>query len=204
MNKTWVGLGIIGLMLSAGPLAWGVADLRPDRIHVADEKKTLAYIRDGLVIGGDQAVNEYVVKDIRRASNKGYERMVIDLEGNRNGEPLAISRAPYFQVSVTPDERRLVFTLYGRPKLAFDSKKVQKAFAKSAVVKNVVLLPRLEDDAWTFALELKKGAPVEVFELANPVRLIIDLKGQAQAATAKAKPVRRAPQSEELDSTLED
>lgn len=161
---------------------WASADLRPDRIHVADEKKNLAYIRDGLIIGGDQAVNEFVVKNIRRATNAGYERVVIDLEGNRNGEPTAISRAPYFQIAVTPDEKRLVFSLYGRPKLGFDSRKVLQAFRKSALVQNVVLLPRLEEDVWTFVLELRKGAPVEAFELGNPVRLIVDLKTPAKTA----------------------
>lgn len=158
--------------------AHAVADLRPDRVHVADEKKNLAYIRDGLIIGGDQAVNEYVVKDIRRAANSGFERIVVDLEGNRNGEPMAISRAPYFQVAVSPDEKRLVLSIYGRPKLAFDSGRVLRSFQKSKVVQKVVLLPKLEDDVWTFVMELKHGAPVEIFELSSPVRLILDLKTQ--------------------------
>lgn len=171
---------VLGLAAMVGTVH-ASADLRPDRIHVADERKNLAYIRDGLIIGGDQAVNEFVVKDIRRATNTGYERVVIDLEGNRNGEPTAISRAPYFQIAVTPDEKRMVFSLYGKPKLAFDSRRVLQAFKKSALVQNVVLLPRLEEDVWTFVLELKKGTPVEAFELGNPVRLIIDMKSPPRA-----------------------
>lgn len=166
--------------------AQAVADLRPDRVHVADEKKNLAYIRDGLIIGGDQAVNEFVVKDIRRAANQGFERVVIDLEGNRNGEPMAISRSPYFQVAVSPDEKRMILSFFGRPKLAFDSGRVLRAFKKSAVVQQVILLPKLEDDVWTFVIELKKGAPVEIFELSSPVRLILDLKTQvAQRRSSK-------------------
>lgn len=175
-----LGLSIISWV--AGLPAQAAADLRPDRIHVADERKNLAYIRDGLIIGGDQAVNEFVVKDIRRAPNKGFERIVINLEGNQNGEPSAISRAPYFQIAVTPDEKRLVFNLYGRPKLGFDSRKVIQGFKKSSLVQNVVLLPRLEEDVWTFVLELRQGTPVEVFELGNPVRLVVDMKTPAKSA----------------------
>jgi hypothetical protein len=155
------------------------AALRPERVHVADAKKTKAYIRDGLIVGGDKAIDEVVVKGIRRASNAGFERIVIDLEGLSNGEPSAIPRAPYFQVAVTPDEKRIVLTLFGAPKLAFDSRKVLASFRKSAVVRKVELLPMLEPDSWTMSFELKKGTyPVEVFELTSPVRLIMDVRAR--------------------------
>jgi hypothetical protein len=110
---------LVSLVLALnGSAAWALADLRPEKIHTADAKKNQFYIRDGLIVGGDKAIDEVVVKEIRRATNPGYERIVIDLEGNRGGEPVAIQRPPYFQVSVTPDEKRLVFTLWGKPKLS--------------------------------------------------------------------------------------
>lgn len=152
------------------------AELKPEKVHVADIRKNQVYLKDGLITGGDQAIDDFVIKDIRRATNAGYERMVVDLEGTRNGEPVAIERPPYYQVSVTPDEKRLVLTFFGKPKLGFESGRILNAFKKSAVVENVVLLPTLEENNWTFAVELKAGRPVEVFELANPVRVIIDIK----------------------------
>lgn len=154
------------------------AELRPEKVHVADIKKTQTYVRDGLITGGDKAINEFVVKDIRRATNTGYERVVIDLEGNRNGEPAAIERAPYYQVAVTPDEKRMVVTVFGRSRLGFDSKRIQGVFKKSAVVEKLVLLPTLEDGSWTFAFEMKGSHPVEVFELSNPVRVIVDIRNR--------------------------
>jgi hypothetical protein len=169
------------------------AELRPDKVHVADAKKNLSYIRDGLFVGGDKAIDEVVVKDIRRAANPGgFERVVIDLEGSKNGEPAAIPRPPYYQVSVTPDEKRLVFTLWGKPKLGFDSNRVVAAFRKSSVIENVVLLPKVEDNTWTFVFELKGDSPVEVFELADPVRVIIDIKSSipVKAAAAPHKPAK--------------
>jgi hypothetical protein len=39
-----------------------------------------------------------------------------------------------------------------------------------------MLLPRLEDQTWTLAFELKSKSPVEVFELTKPVRIILDIK----------------------------
>jgi hypothetical protein len=153
------------------------ADLKPDKVFVAEGKKSKFYVKDGLITGGDRAVNEVIVHDIRRATNpQGFERIVIDLEGTQNGEALAITRPPYYQLAVTPDERRLVFTVWGNPKLAFDSKKVLAAFKKSKVVQGISLYPRVEEGLWTFSLELKSGSPVEVFELSDPVRIIMDIR----------------------------
>lgn len=152
------------------------AELVPDHVHLADGKKTGTYFRDGLVTGGDQAVDEVVVKDIRRAVNPGFERIVVDLEGTRNGEPVAIARPPYYQVSVNPDENRVEVSVWGKPRLTFNSKKVSHSFLKSTVVKGVSLLPPLDPEVWTFVAELKGAHSVEVFELSNPVRIILDIK----------------------------
>jgi hypothetical protein len=161
-------------VLSSSTLA--SADLRPDRVFTASERKNGHYIRDGLVVGGDRAINEVVVKDIRRAANAGFERIVVDLQGNHNGETAAIDRPPYYQVSITPDEKRLVFSVFGKPTLALDSKKILAAFKKSKVVQRIALLPPIDPNVWTFVAELKTEHPVEVFELANPVRIIVDIQ----------------------------
>jgi hypothetical protein len=169
---------VLSVVVALSPVAR--AELKPDKVFVAEGKKSKFYIKDGLITGGDRAVNEVVVRDIRRATNpEGFERIVIDLEGTRGGEALGISRPPYYQLAVTPDERRLVFSVWGNPKLAFDSKRVLAAFKKSKVVERVALYPRVEENLWTFSLELRSGSPVEVFELSNPVRIIVDIRTAA-------------------------
>lgn len=150
--------------------------LKPENVKVADSKKTQAYVKDGLFTGGDRAIDDVTVSEIRRAANPAYERLVIDLEGTYNGEPAAVKRAPYYQVAVNPDEKRLVVTLWGSPKLGFDPRKVLGAFKRSPVVAGIELLPKLEDKMWTFTVNLKSGRPVEVFELTDPARIIVDIK----------------------------
>src|SRR4051794_39293047 len=153
------------------------AELKPDKVFVAEGKKSKFYIKDGLITGGARSATDAVVKDIRRATNpEGFERIVIDLEGSQGGEPLAISRPPYYQLAVTPDERRLVFSVWGNPKLGFDTQRVLAEFKKSKVVSKIALFPRVEENLWTFSLELKAGSPVEVFELSEPVRIIVDIR----------------------------
>lgn len=171
---TAAAIGFFATSLVMTGSAWAV--IQSDKVHVADGKKTQVYIKDGLFVGGDRAIDDVIVKDIRRAANPGYDRIVIDLEGNRQGEPSAVERPPYYQVAVSPEEKRLVFTVWGSPKLQFDSKKVVAAFKKSTVIEKVELFPRLEDDSWTFSMNLRAGTPVEVFELSNPIRIIVDVK----------------------------
>jgi hypothetical protein len=152
------------------------ADLRPDKVYIAENRKTQTYIKDGLIVGGDQAINNVIVKDIRNAKNAQFERIVIDLLGNQNGEPASIQRPPYYQVAVTPDEHRLVFTVWGSPKLDFDAKKVASRFKTTALVPSIGLLPKIEQDSWTFTMQLKPDESVEVFELSDPVRIIVDVR----------------------------
>lgn len=152
------------------------AEIRPEKIHLSDNKKTQTYLSDGLIMGGDRAISNVVIKDIRRALNAGYERVVLDLEGQQNGEQAVLPRAPYFQLAVNAEENRLIMTLWGQPKLSFDSKKIVDAFKRSKIVKNIVLLPRIEDDSWTFVFEVVPHSNVEVFELDKPVRLILDIQ----------------------------
>lgn len=79
-------------------------------------------------------------------------------------------------MAVTPDERRLIFTLWGNPKLGFNPKKVLSAFKNSSVIQSISLLPQLENELWMFVLELKTDSAVEVFELTNPLRVIMDIQ----------------------------
>jgi hypothetical protein len=159
-----------------GILSVARGDLRPEKVYIAENRKTQTYIQDGLIVGGDQAITNVIVKDIRRAKNEMFERVVIDLEGNLNGEPAAIQRPPYYQVAVTPDEHRLVFTVWGNPKLDFDAKKVESHFKASVLVPGIGLLPKIEKDNWTFTLKMNPGESVEVFELSDPVRIIVDVR----------------------------
>lgn len=168
----------IASVLALGFLAVDAAqaNIRPDKVYVAENKKSAHYIDDGLITGGDRAIDEVEVKDVRRAKNKGFDRWVIDLDGTRRGEPTAIGRPPFYQIALNQDEKRMVVTIFGNPRLGFNSQKVVAQLKKSTGVSNVELLPKVEDDSWTFAVSFKEPRPIEVFELNNPVRIIIDLK----------------------------
>ena len=178
ISRMRFGIGIVWILMSALSVSAALGSLNSEQVYMAASTKKNHYIQDGLVIGGDRAISDVIVLDIRHAKNREFERIVIDLEGNRQGEPAAIERPPYYQVAITPDMNRLVFTIWGNPKLAFDARRVLKAFHKSGLIQTVQLLPVLEKDRWNFILELRKRRPVEIFELSNPVRLIVDLKAQ--------------------------
>jgi hypothetical protein len=170
-----IGVGLIGAGTSALVLAY-VPGLKPEKVRVAEKTKRGAYVRDGLIVGGDQAITDVIILDLRQSKKYGFERLVLDLEGNLDGEPATIDRPPYFQTEVSPDMRRVVFTVWGNPRLAIDSAKIVRRFRKSKLVRKVHLMPVLEPDRWRFVLEMKKKAAVEVFELSNPIRIVMDLK----------------------------
>lgn len=172
-------------ILSAGILALFVSNasaaLDSSQIREALPKKTESYLKEGLVAGGDREVRAGVVKDVRRATNGGFERIVVDIDAEK---------APYYQAAIDSAQRRILVTVFGSPKLAIDAKKIVDQFRKSPLVARVEFFPIVEEDAWTFALHLRAAVPVEVFELSAPTRIIFDLKGGAaliSELTPKAK-----------------
>jgi len=152
------------------------ASLQSEKIYVGGLKKTEVYIRDGLITGGDPNTRNFTITDIRRAKNSQFERLVIDLNSESKTVTSNSIRTPYYQVAVTPREKRLVLTLFGKPKLNFSPIQVQNAFKQSLLVDRLELLPLVDENSWTFAVEMKSDHPIEVFELSNPPRIIIDIK----------------------------
>lgn len=150
------------------------AALLPEKVHVAEGRKSDAYIQDGLFVGGDRVVQDVVIKDLRRAMNPaGYERIVIDLEGSS-------ARTPYYQIAVNRDEKRLILTLWGHPKFSSNPQKIVGAFKKSPHVESIEFYPQVEDEFMTIVMNLKTTQPVEAFELSSPSRIIIDLKSKGR------------------------
>jgi hypothetical protein len=172
-----IPVGFIILSMSFFAQTIARASLDGTRVHSVEPKKTQSYVREGLVVGGDRQVTQVEIKEIRRAMNNGFERVVLDL--NSRG-------TPYYQVAVEPEMKRIVFTVFGQSQLGFDPLKVIAGFKKSTLVSRIDLYPKLDENSWTFALNLKTVTPVEVFELAAPTRIIFDLKTQAPATSYKA------------------
>ncbi|HTL11359.1 MAG TPA: hypothetical protein VL588_02660, partial [Bdellovibrionota bacterium] len=66
--------------------------------------------------------------------------------------------------------------VFGNPKIGFDPKKAIAHIKKGSVVSQVELMPVLEKDRWSFVVHLREPRSVEVFELARPARIILDIK----------------------------
>lgn len=177
----------IFLLLS---VSTAVAALEPSRVRDALAKKTASYVSDGVVTGGDREVRGGIVKNLRRATNTGFERIVLDVDSEK---------PPYFQAAIEPSEKRIVVTLFGNPHIGLDAKKIVDQFKKSPHVRKVELFPKIEEETFIFALHLRNPVPVEVFQLSAPSRIILDLKNSSGAKTAAvAKPKVRPEFQEEV------
>ncbi len=142
----------------------------------AEQKKTGRYTSSGFFAGGKKAVTAARLIDIRRGPQKaGGERIVLDLEGIGGVK----DDVPFFQVNVNPDEGRLLVSIWADVTYEHDSARVHQAFLKSTRIKDVNVLPRIEDGMATVELQLKaskgKTTKVEAFYLTHPARIILDL-----------------------------
>ena len=168
--------GVLTLVFP-GSLSAGVPDIQPEKFTTAEARKTTSYVQDGVIIGGHRMISDFVIKDIRRSMNPKFERIVIDLKGGINGEAAAVPRPPYYQVAVAPEEKQVIMTFWGKSQLDFNSKKVAALFKANSMIEKLSFYPpQLEQNTWTVDFRLKKSAKVEVFELDNPTRIIMDIQ----------------------------
>jgi hypothetical protein len=151
----------------------------PEKVHTilsGTSESNSPFWQEGLFTGGDRSMNETVIKNIRYSVHPQHERMVIELNTTQNGEIAAIPRPPYYQFVLDPRLSRLTLTFWGDPKLHFDPKKLHQLLRKSSLISSLNLLPKLEDELWSFGLSMKNRVEIKVFELDSPVRIIIDIR----------------------------
>lgn len=140
--------------------------------HEATAKKVGKYESEGFFVGGTKESTAVKLKDIRRAkSNEGFERVVLDLEP-LNGN----SAIPYFYVQNAQSESRIVLSIWADVQFDFDADKIQKAFARSAVIKKLNIVPRVENGLMILEFNMNsEKAKIEAFMLSNPNRIILDI-----------------------------
>jgi hypothetical protein len=131
----------------------------------------------GSFTGGDGALEDFRVTGLRAGrSPEGYDRFVIDLIGNEKGSASPLNRAPRFHVENIPATKKVVITLFGRPKLETSIASGQSSIRKTKFIQDMQAYPVLDDGTWTLALKTTEPVRTEVFELSQPSRIIIDLK----------------------------
>ena len=164
-------------------LGFGVtleAKIAPNMIQNALLSKTNAYRDNGLFVGGDSGTEGVVVREIRHGRPKEYEALVIELWQNLSGELTPLNLPPYFHVALIPEEQKIQIAIWGHPTLQYNAKETLRQLKKSTLIEDIDLLPKVENELWTFSLRLKKAVWAEVFELSNPARITLHLKAKGK------------------------
>jgi hypothetical protein len=139
--------------------------------------KKNVYTSDGSTSGGDRSSSSFRVSQIRVAANPaGYDRLVVEIQGNSGGEKTSLTRPPFYMVENDPSNKRIVVTVYGKAKLDFSRLSAAQQAKKTHTVSKLEYLPVLDSDRWSFVVHTQVPVKSEVFELSEPSRIIIDLK----------------------------
>ena len=135
------------------------------------------YLTEGAFTGGDRLSSNFTISNVRIANNPaGYDRVVIDLSGTHHGEKAAMDRPPFYLVEMDQTNKRVLVTLYGKPKLEFSTTQAIQSAKKSKNIEMVEFAPIVNPDRWSWSIHTRQQAKAEVFELTEPARIIIDLK----------------------------
>lgn len=154
-------------------------------------QKNNAYVSDGVFIGGEANNGTSILALRREFSPKiGIERVVVDI-GNKEAKPDAKDLG-YFQVSMDPQNQRIVLDITQLRISKLSEQQIQEAFKKSPLVKSAELTLDPEDQSASLVLNLKQPAKLEVFQIrksGKPARVVMDIKAMAKTNT-QTKPKR--------------
>jgi len=140
-------------------------------LYPAEKTKKNRYFNSAVIKGGEFTQGLVRLGAIRRGLNsKGFERVVLDFD---SGSTKA-RRASYFQVSIKP--KIIVISLKGVDSMTLEADQLKEEFRKSRFVDSIEIFPAFKALEVDIQLRLRRALPVEVFELADPGRLVLDLK----------------------------
>jgi hypothetical protein len=160
------------VLLSSPAFAFSPSESIP-----AERVKRNVYVSDAVISGGDALANPVNLNGVRWAKNPaGYERVVIDLEGDGSG--WETKTPPYFQVGHDGSSSSINVSIRGVAQRNVSASALARAFSRSNLLSQAYLAPAIEGDL--AALELKTRAPVDVesFYLVNPPRIVIDVRAK--------------------------
>ena len=107
---------LLGLALSFPITTLANPSFDAEGFRQALKVKKDVYITEGAFTGGDRLSSDFHITNIRMAPNPaGYDRIVIDLTGNDQGEKSELARPPFYLVSVNRVTKEINVTLYGLP-----------------------------------------------------------------------------------------
>jgi len=168
---------LFSLLLSVFTLNPAFAQFDDLNFKQALKLKKDFYLTEGSFTGGDRLSSNFTISNVRIANNPaGYDRVVIDLSGTLHGEKTSMDRPPFYLVEMDQANKRVLVTLYGKPKLDFSTNQAIQSAKKSKTIEMVEFAPIVNTDRWSWAIHTRQQAKAEVFELTNPARIIIDLK----------------------------
>ncbi len=152
------------------PVPFNADDFRP-----ALKLKKKIYISQGSFTAGSSETKRAILTEIKVAKNpEGYVRWVLTSVDNVAGETGPLSIPPYTVVENRYDERKTIVTLFGNLTLKSKIEDAVTQAKKTGLFEDIDLLPVLEKDRWTFTIRHKKQLKLEVFQLSNPARVVLD------------------------------
>lgn len=148
---------------------------KPSLSHSAKGNDSGMFIDSGFFSGGERSINSAKLVDIRRATNKKFERVVFEMSSSAADQAGSV---PYFIVNLDQLKKKVVVSVWANVNYDFDKDKVAKAFIKSSEIGKLHVVPVVEEGLATFEFSLKgtDTKKIKAFYLTKKPRIVIDFQ----------------------------
>lgn len=112
------------------------------------------------------------VKTIREGNHDSYMRLVFDTYTSSKGSSEPSLRVGHYKARYDSSKQIITVTIEGYKSFSAPF----PDFSSQSIVEKIYFDKHLDENAYTFYIQLRNAAKVRVFELKNPARLVFDIK----------------------------
>ena len=151
----------------------------PAAHHIEDADIFVESSSKSQIFQGGRDAQDLDLAMIRLGEDNQTERLVLDSykQNSATQTPsIKAKRSGRYKISYTPSKQRITATLHGYRALSALGNSGIKQFPSSRYIKEVTLLKHPAPQSYTVSIILKEDATVNIFELQDPARIVIDVK----------------------------
>ena len=151
----------------------------PAAHHIEDADIFVESSSKSQIFQGGTDAQDLDLAMIRLGEDNQTERLVLDSykQNSATQTPsVKAKRSGKYKISYTPSQQRITATLHGYRALSALGNSGIKQFPSSRYIKEVTLLKHPAPQSYTVSIILKEDATVNIFELQDPARIVIDVK----------------------------
>jgi len=143
----------------------------PEPILIEETRPLLSTTKTRQVFRGGITSSKLDIKTIRSSQNDIRTRLVFDTYASNT----KATQSGKYLFTYIPSKKQIDAAIFGYSKFSALTTQKMRTFPQDSIIKSITIGKQLESSGYTFNISLKKNATINIFELKEPARIVVDI-----------------------------